>query len=60
MAISKKELTRQKHLEEEKQCKEQTRLEMEERVHQDKVTNSAAMFQNTKITSCSKVLQKNG
>jgi len=26
----------------------------------DKTNNSAAMFKNTKITSCSKILQKNG
>jgi hypothetical protein len=26
----------------------------------EKTANSAAMFKNTKITSCSKILQKNG
>ena len=60
MAISKKELTRQKQAEEAKHQIERARQEKEEMTHHDKITNSAQMFQNTKITSCSKVLQKNG
>jgi len=32
----------------------------ESAIHDSKVNNSAAMFKNTKITSCSKILSKNG
>ena len=43
-----------------KQQKDQTRLDKDNAIHDDKITNSAAMFKNTKVTSCSKILQKNG
>lgn len=60
MAISKKELMKSAMIEEEKAQKQQMRQNYEADVHNTKVTNSAAVFQNTKITTCSKVLQKNG
>ena len=40
--------------------KEVARKEAEKTLHDDKVNKSAAMFKNTKITSCSQILQKNG
>mmetsp|Transcript_4819 Transcript_4819/g.8267 ORF Transcript_4819/g.8267 Transcript_4819/m.8267 type:complete len:140 (+) Transcript_4819:91-510(+) len=35
-------------------------MEREAKVHDQKVNTSTATFKNTKITSCSKILQKNG
>ena len=36
--------------------KAQKRLEYEQSVHQAKLDKSAAMFKNTKVTSCSSIL----
>lgn len=60
MALSKKDLMKSAALEEEKAQKQHMRQEYEADVHNTKVANSATVFQNTKITTCSKVLQKNG
>ena len=32
----------------------------EEEIHKQKIDSSADLFKNTRVTSCSKVLQKNG
>ena len=47
-------------VEEERAFREQDRLERETQVHFDKVNKSTQMFKNTKITSCSSILSKNG
>ena len=41
-------------------AKAQARLEYEATVHRSKLDKSAAMFKNTKVTSCSSILQKSG
>ena len=60
MSVSKKVLAETAAKEEAKAAKDKDRMEKEAKVHHDKVATSASMFQNTKITSCSKILQKNG
>ena len=60
MAQSKAAIAQALADEQAKQDRDQKRLDFETSVHQDKVDNSAAMFKNTKVTSCSKILQKNG
>lgn len=47
-------------MEQERCEKEKQRIERESKEHEDKVNKSTAMFKNTKITSCSHILQKNG
>ena len=44
MAISKKELARQRQIEEERQVKEKTRAEKDKAIHDQKVSTSAQMF----------------
>ena len=56
MAQSKEQIAKQVMAEEAKCTQDQARLDYEQTVHADKVNNSAAMFQNTKVTSCSKIL----
>lgn len=60
MAISKKVLKEQAAREEQKAQKEHERAEKDHKELEDKKTSSAAMFKNTKVASCSKILQKNG
>ena len=60
MALSKEQIIATMKKEFEKVQKDQSRLEKETAIHHDKIANSTAMFQNTKVTSCSKILQKNG
>jgi hypothetical protein len=60
MAISKKVLKDIAQKEEAKAEKERERLEREYKLTEDKKAASAAMFKNTKVASCSKILQKNG
>jgi hypothetical protein len=43
-------------MEEEKAAKATARQDAEEALHEQKASMSAAMFQNAKITSCSKIL----
>ena len=47
-------------IEEEKAARETARVNAESALHEKKAAESATMFQNAKITSCSKILQKNG
>ena len=56
MALSKAAIQAAVAKEEAKAEADQNRLDKENAVHADKITNSAAMFQNTKVTSCSKIL----
>ena len=60
MAISKKVLQETAAREQAKAEKDRERLEREEKIREDKISASAAMFKNTKVASCSKILQKNG
>ena len=60
MAVSKKKLEEQKKKEEEIQMKLAAKLHQTMSELDQKRSQSAAMFQNTKVTSCSKILQKNG
>ena len=60
MAVSKKKLEEQKKKEEEIQAKLGAALKKTMTELEAKRSQSAAMFQNTKVTSCSKILQKNG
>ncbi len=60
MAISKKELQKSAAVEEMKAAMLQQVQDKEAQLLAEKNANSAAMFKNTKITSCSKILQKNG
>jgi len=60
MAISKKVLREQAAKEEQKAQKEHERAERGHKEVEDKKAASAAMFKNTKVASCSKILQKNG
>ena len=60
MAMSKEAIKAAAAKEMAKQEKDQARLNKDTVIHDDKITNSAAMFKNTKVTSCSKILQKNG
>ena len=60
MATSKADLVKSAKAEEEARKKLQERQQKEEEVHKQKIDSSADLFKNTRITSCSKVLQKNG
>lgn len=60
MAVSKKVLAEQKKKEEEIQNMLAEKLQRTMSELEQKRSTSAAMFQNTKVTSCSKILQKNG
>jgi hypothetical protein len=60
MAISKKELEKGAAVEEMKAAMLQKYQDKEAQILAVKTANSAAMFKNTKIASCSKILQKNG
>ena len=60
MAISKKVLAEQAKKEEAKAQKDHEKAEKEQKELEDKIASSAAMFKNTKVASCSKILQKNG
>ena len=60
MAISKKVLKEQAAKEEAKAQKDHERAEKDQKDLEDKKGQSAAMFKNTKVASCSKILQKNG
>ena len=50
----------QKAADQQRALKQQEKIEAESKVHDDKIKNSTAMFKNTKITSCSSILSKNG
>ena len=56
MALSKDAIKAASLKEEAKAAKDQARQDKECAIHEDKITNSAAMFKNTKVTSCSKIL----
>ena len=60
MATMKEREMQQMKIEAERAIKEQERCERETILHHDKVNKSTAMFKNTKITSCSSILSKNG
>ena len=56
----KERVAQQKATDELRMSKEVERFERESKIHDDKIKNSTAMFKNTKITSCSSILSKNG
>ena len=60
MAISKKELEKTANEEAARADQAKKRADKEKEELDAKISGSAAMFQNTKVTSCSKILQKNG
>ena len=60
MAISKADLKKQADLQEAIKAKLAVKLEKEMTDHQKKIEKSAAMFKNTRVTSCSQILQKGG
>ena len=60
MAISKKELAKQAELEASIKEKLASRLAKDLDEHDAKIANSDAMFKNTRVTSCSRALIKNG
>lgn len=60
MAISKKAMLQSAMAEEMKEALATKVKDKEAQILAEKKANSAAMFKNTKITSCSKILQKNG
>ena len=60
MAIPKKVLAEQAAKEEARAEKDHERCAKEQCLHDKKAQESAMMFQNAKVTSCSKILQKNG
>ena len=60
MAISKKDLAKQHMLESNIKEMMAQKLSKDIEEHDSKIQKSAAMFKNTRITSCSRVLLKNG
>ena len=60
MAISKKDLAKQAMLESNIKEMLANRLSKDIEEHDSKIQKSASMFKNTRITSCSRVLLKNG
>ena len=60
MAISKKQLKESAAVEEMKEAMLKKVQDKEAQILAEKTANSAAMFKNTKVVSCSKILQKNG
>ena len=60
MAISKKELAKQAAIEAEIKEKLAARLTRDLEEHDVKIQKSDMMFKNTRVTSCNKVLLKNG
>tara|TARA_B100000780_G_C20683742_1_gene272064 strand:- start:128 stop:397 length:270 start_codon:yes stop_codon:yes gene_type:complete len=60
MAIPRKQLEQTKMMIEQKAAIEIEKLMVSQAVHDKKAAESAAVFKNAKITSCSRILQKNG
>ena len=60
MAISKKELAKQAAIEDEVKERQAARLARDLEDHEKKIAGSDSMFKNTRVTSCSRVLLKNG
>ena len=56
MATMKEILAKEADAAAKKATADQQRLEAETAVHDSKISKSAAMFKNTKITSCSSIL----
>ena len=60
MAIPKKQLEATKAKEEARAALDVVKQTLAQAVHDKKASESAAVFKNAKITSCSRILQKNG
>ena len=60
MATMKEKIAQQAYVEQCRAEKEQDRVERETILHHEKINKSTTMFKNTKITSCSSILSKNG
>lgn len=60
MSTMKEKMAIQAAVEIERAHRQQERLERDTVTHNDKINKSTAMFKNTKITSCSSILSKNG